>query len=86
MSADDAGNQPRPVQPDAALERLGRLVGTWQGSEEAQGTVTYGSTLDYVYELDGHTLTGAWVYPGGGGYSTVTTRVNEDAAGARRPR
>ena len=24
---------------------------------------------------DGDTLTGAWVYPGGGGYSTTTTRV-----------
>jgi hypothetical protein len=58
-----------------------------------------GSTLEYVCELDGdtltiwfgekgspayykgsfsddgNTLTGAWVYPGGGGYSTTTTRV-----------
>jgi hypothetical protein len=63
-----------------------------------------GSTLDYVYELegdtlmiwfgeqgspayyqgsfsdDGDTLTGAWVYPGGGGYSTTTTST----AGSRR--
>ena len=58
-----------------------------------------GSTLDYVYEpdgdtltiwagekgspayykgafsLDGATLTGAWVYPGGGGYTSTATRV-----------
>ncbi len=58
-----------------------------------------GDTLDYVYELDGDTLTiwggekgspayyqgkfsddgntmtGAWVYPGGGGYDSTATRV-----------
>lgn len=58
-----------------------------------------GNTLDYVYELegdtltiwggqkgspayfrgdfsaDGNTLSGAWVYPGGGGYSATMTRV-----------
>jgi hypothetical protein len=58
-----------------------------------------GMTLDYVYELegdtltiwggekgspayykgtfspDGNTLTGGWVYPGGGGYEAITTRV-----------
>jgi hypothetical protein len=58
-----------------------------------------GMTLDYVYELDGDTLTiwggekgslayykgmfsadgntiaGAWVYPGGGGYESTTTRL-----------
>ena len=60
---------------------------------------TMGNTLDYVYELDGDTLTiwggekgspayyrgtfsedgntnsGAWVYPGGGGYESTMTRV-----------
>ena len=60
---------------------------------------TMGSTLDYVYELegdtltiwggekgspayykvkfsdDGNTLSGSWVYPGGGGYEATTTRV-----------
>jgi hypothetical protein len=59
-----------------------------------------GNTLDYVYELDGDTLTiwagekgspayykgkftedgntmtGSWVYPGGGGYDSTATRVN----------
>jgi hypothetical protein len=58
-----------------------------------------GMTLDYVYEMegntltiwggekgspayyrgtfsaDGNTLTGGWVYPGGGGYKAITTRV-----------
>lgn len=58
-----------------------------------------GDTLDYVYELegdtltiwagekgspayyrgefgaDGNTLTGAWCYPGGGGYEAIATRV-----------
>ncbi|HLA88342.1 MAG TPA: hypothetical protein VJL10_09985 [Anaerolineales bacterium] len=58
-----------------------------------------GMTLDYVYEVDGDTLTiwggergspayyqghfskdgnilsGAWVYPGGGGYEATSTRV-----------
>ena len=58
-----------------------------------------GMTLDYVYEIegdtltiwggergspayykgkfseDGNTLTGGWVYPGGGGYEATSTRV-----------
>ena len=60
---------------------------------------TQGNTLDYVYEVEGDTLTiwggergspayyrgtfsddgttnsGAWVYPGGGGYESTMTRV-----------
>jgi hypothetical protein len=59
-----------------------------------------GNTLDYVYELDGGTLTiwggekgspayfrgtfspdgntmsGEWVYPGGGGYQSTSTRID----------
>ncbi|HEU4397658.1 MAG TPA: hypothetical protein VFU54_07475 [Actinomycetota bacterium] len=59
-----------------------------------------GNTLDYVYELegdtltiwggekgspayfrgtfsaDGNTLTGEWVYPGGGGYQSTSTRTD----------
>jgi hypothetical protein len=58
-----------------------------------------GNTIDYVYELEGDTLTiwagekgspayyrgtfssdgnilsGAWVYPGGGGYESTSTRI-----------
>ena len=61
---------------------------------------TTGDTLDYVYELDGDTLTiwggekgspayfrgtfsadgdtltGEWVYPGGGGYQSTSTRID----------
>ena len=68
---------------------------------------TLGNTLDYVYELEGDTLTiwaggkgspayykgtlsadgttctGAWVYPGGGGYESTMTRVKE-ASGTTR--
>lgn len=60
---------------------------------------TRGETFDYVYEMDGDTLTiwggekgspayykgtfsadgntlsGDWVYPGGGGYTSISTRV-----------
>jgi hypothetical protein len=60
----------------------------------------HGDTLDYVYEMDGDTLTiwaggkdspayfrgtfsadgntntGAWIFPGGGGYDSVMTRVS----------
>lgn len=60
-----------------------------------------GNTLDYVYELegdtltiwggekgspayyqgrfsdDGDTITGAWVYPGGGGYHSTATRASQ---------
>lgn len=149
MTDDLARDQQKP-KPDHALESLGRLVGTWKVSGEAQGQVSYewmegefflvqhvdleqdgqrsrgieiigrergfgasepsediksryyddqGNTFDYVYELerdtltiwggekgspayfkgtssdDGDTLAGAWVYPGGGGYSSTATRV-----------
>jgi len=29
-----------------------------------------------TFSADGNTLTGGWVYPGGGGYEATTTRVN----------
>ena len=29
-----------------------------------------------TFSADGNTLTGSWVYPGGGGYEATTTRVN----------
>ena len=37
---------------------------------------TTGDTLDDVYELDGATLTGEGVYPGGGGYQSTSTRLD----------
>jgi hypothetical protein len=141
----------QPPGPNPDLKSLDRLVGTWELSGEAHGTVTYqwveggfflqqdvdliqdgmvvkgfeiigheqefgaepsediksrfydvisGMTLDYVYEIngetlmiwggergspayyrgtfsvDGNTVTGDWVYPGGGGYQATMTRVN----------
>lgn len=135
-----------PPQPNPDLKSLNRLVGTWEVSGGAVGTVRYewaeggfflfqhvdlggnkglevigyeqrfgeepsrdirsryygfseGETLDYTYELkgdtltiwsgergspayyqgtfsaDGNTLTGAWHYPGGGGYESVSLRI-----------
>jgi hypothetical protein len=153
MTDQQQAPQQQPTEPDPALRRLDRLVGTWTISGDAQGQVTYewmqggffllqhvdleqegqhttgievigrergygasapsadiksrfyggqGDTLDYVYELegdtltiwfgergspayfqgtfgpDGDTLTGAWVYPGGGGYATTATRVRRE--------
>jgi hypothetical protein len=136
-------------QPSPELKALDRLVGTWQVTGGAEGTVRYewmpgrfflvqhveltqfgepvtgmeiignlrpfgeptgadvvsryydsaGNTFDYVYELEGDTLTiwagakggpayykgtfgaddttltGDWVYPGGGGYASTSTRI-----------
>jgi hypothetical protein len=136
-------------QPSPELKALDRLVGTWQVTGGAEGTVRYewmpgrffliqhveltqfgepvtgmeiignlrpvgeptgadvvsryydsaGNTFDYVYELeddtltiwagakggpayykgtfgaDDTTLTGDWVYPGGGGYASTSTRI-----------
>lgn len=150
MSENDNGTQESAAEPSRELKSLDRLVGTWNVSGGAPGTVTYswmeggffllqqvdlensghritgievigherrfgeeageeirsrfcsstGDTLDYVYELDGDTLTiwggekgspayfrgdfdadgttlsGAWVYPGGGGYESTMTRTS----------
>jgi hypothetical protein len=149
MEDDSTTMQAQPSQPNPDLERLDRLVGTWNVAGGAQGQVTYewiegsffllqhveldqygqrikgieiigherpfgaepgaditsrfydnlGNTLDYVYELegdtltiwggqkdspayykgrfsdDGNTVTGDWVYLGGGGYHSTATRV-----------
>ena len=145
----DARSQGQTSEPHPDLKGLDRLVGGWEVSGEARGTVTFewreggffltqrvrlehdghetegieiighekpfgadpgediksrfyastGDTLDYVYELegdtltiwaggkgspayyrgtfggDGDTLTGAWHYPGGGGYEATSTRL-----------
>jgi hypothetical protein len=142
MSATSEQTSPHPD-----LRTLDRLVGTWNVTGEAEGTVTYewaeggfflfqhvelgggkglevighlhgygedpstdirsryygfseGETLDYTYQIeadtltiwmgergspayyegqfsaDGNTINGAWHYPGGGGYTTITTRAH----------
>jgi hypothetical protein len=142
-------NQPQLPKPSSALQRLDKLIGTWEISGGAGGKVTYewmegeyfllqhvdleqngmrimgveiigherkfgeepsehiksrfydnlGDTFDYVYELDSDTLTiwagekgspafyqgrfsdngnvlsGTWVYPDGGGYTSTAVRV-----------
>ncbi|GAA1014104.1 hypothetical protein GCM10009556_047020 [Acrocarpospora pleiomorpha] len=90
-------------KPIKGVEMIGRE--RTFGSEEPGKDIKsryYGSngeTFDYVYELDGDTLTiwggekgspayyqgtfsqdgntvtGAWVYPGGGGYDSAMTRI-----------
>ncbi|MGW6273983.1 hypothetical protein [Streptomyces sp. NPDC055060] len=87
------------------LEVIGHLFNPFAGHEAPSEDVwsrfydNQGNTLDYVYEIEGDTLTiwggekgspaymrGAfdadgttmeseWVYPGGGGYKSVMTRV-----------
>jgi hypothetical protein len=73
---------------------------------KSRGYSNTGDTLDYVYELegdtltiwagergspayyrgtfsgDGGTLTGAWHYPGGGGYEATPTRIEQTAQDA----
>jgi hypothetical protein len=147
--SEDAYTPDQAAEPSDAIATLGRLVGTWTVTGEAEGTVRYewmpgrffllqhveltqygqqttglevighlrpfgeppspeicsrfydsaGNTLDYVYELIGNTLTiwagakgspayyrgefsaddqtlsGDWVYPGGGGYSSTMSRA-----------
>ncbi len=146
MADDNLNPEQQLPTPNPDLKSLDRLVGTWEVSGGAQGTVSYewmeggffliqhvelnqktkgmeiigheqkfgaepsqdiksryydnmGCTFDYVYELegdtliiwggekgspayykgtfssDGNTITGDWVYPGGGGYSSVSKRV-----------
>ncbi|MGW1277692.1 hypothetical protein ACWD4V_12145 [Streptomyces tsukubensis] len=90
-------------QPVTGIEVIGRLkeFGAEEPGEDIRSRYydSMGNTFDYVYELDGDTLTiwggekgspayyraafsadgntlsGAWVYPGGGGYDSVMTRV-----------
>jgi hypothetical protein len=89
-------------QPTTGLEVIGHLQPFGESPTAEVWSRFYdsaGNTLDYVYELDGDTLTiwagakgspayytgtfsadghsvsGDWVYPGGGGYSSTMTRV-----------
>jgi hypothetical protein len=89
-------------QQTRGLELIGHLRPFGQPPSPAIHSRYYdnaGNTLDYVYELDGDTLTiwageqgspayfkgtfspdgdvltGEWVYPGGGGYRSTSTRI-----------
>jgi hypothetical protein len=54
---------------DYAYELEGDTLTIWF---EEKGSPAY---YQGTFSQDGDTLTGAWVYPGGGGYSTTSTRV-----------
>jgi hypothetical protein len=89
-------------QQTKGIEVIGHLRPFGQPPSQAIHSRYYdssGNTLDYVYELDGDTLTiwagekgspayyqgafssdgntmtGEWVYPGGGGYQSTSTRI-----------
>jgi hypothetical protein len=90
-------------QPIKGMELIGHLRPFGEPPSQDIHSRFYGSTgdtLDYVYELDGDTLTiwggekgspayfrgtfsadgdtltGEWVYPGGGGYQSTSTRID----------
>ena len=91
-------------QSSKGIEIIGRErpFGADESSEDIKSRYydNQGNTFDYVYELEGDTLTiwggergspafykgtfsdegdsltGAWVYPGGGGYSSTATRTD----------
>ncbi|MGW5674558.1 hypothetical protein ACWEV4_05655 [Streptomyces sp. NPDC003860] len=90
-------------QPVTGIEVIGREkpFGAEEPGEDIKSRYydSQGNTFDYVYEIEGDTLTiwggekdspayyratfsadgdtlsGAWVYPGGGGYESVMTRA-----------
>ncbi|WP_043632802.1 hypothetical protein [Nonomuraea candida] len=89
-------------EPVTGIEIIGRLrpFGEPTGTDVVSRYYdSAGNTFDYVYELEGDTLTiwagakgapayyrgtfdaddttltGEWVYPGGGGYSSTSTRI-----------
>jgi len=54
---------------DYTYEVAGETLTLWMGE---RGSPAY---YEGTFSADGDTLTGAWHYPGGGGYSTVSTRT-----------
>jgi len=54
---------------DYTYQIVGDVLTIWMGDR--------GSPAHYegTFSGDGSVLTGAWHYPGGGGYSTVATRI-----------
>ena len=54
---------------DYAYELKGDTLTIWSGE---RGSPAY---YEGTFSDDGNTLTGAWHYPGGGGYKSVATRI-----------
>lgn len=54
---------------DHTYEMAGDTLTIWSGE---RGSPAY---FEGTFSDDGNTLTGAWHYPGGGGYATVSTRA-----------
>jgi hypothetical protein len=54
---------------DYTYEVAGNTLMIWFGERDSP------AYFKGEFSEDGNTLTGAWVYPGGGGYETVSTRV-----------
>ena len=59
---------------DYTYEIAGGTLTIWSG---ARGSPAY---YEGTFSDDGTVITGAWHYPGGGGYATVTTRIDGDAS------
>lgn len=54
---------------DYVYELTGDVLTIWGG---AKGGPAY---YEGTFSADGRTVTGAWVYPGGGGYDSTMTRI-----------
>jgi hypothetical protein len=54
---------------DYTYQINGNILTIWMGD---RGSPAY---YEGTFSADGNTLTGAWHYPGGGGYSTVSTKT-----------
>ena len=54
---------------DYTYELIGNTLMIWAGD---RGSPAY---FEGKFSEDGNTLTGDWVYPGGGGYQAIATRV-----------
>jgi hypothetical protein len=59
---------------DYTYDITGDTLTIWMGE---RGSPAY---YEGTFSEDGNSLTGAWHYPGGGGYSTVSTRTTESSA------
>ncbi|WP_063130597.1 hypothetical protein [Nocardia fusca] len=54
---------------DYVYELIGDILTIWAG---AKGSPAY---YRGTFDADGTTVTGGWVYPGGGGYTSTMTRI-----------